>query len=116
MRVTDDHVRQVLEEAQDLGLAWETVRKIRAVMSRDFKRARIEKIISVSPVQDVALPEGLKKDKRPREILKDPEIAQYLGAQKCDLEIKMLSLVARTEGGMRTAELHSVGLDDARQG
>ncbi|HEY5240150.1 MAG TPA: site-specific integrase, partial [Polyangiaceae bacterium] len=104
-RVTDDHVRQVLEGARDKGLSLETVKKIRAVMGRDFKRARIEKLITVSPVDDVAVPEGLKKDKRPRVILTDAEVAKYLGAPKCDLELKMLALVARTEGGMRTAEL-----------
>ncbi|HEY4012058.1 MAG TPA: hypothetical protein VGM06_01860 [Polyangiaceae bacterium] len=104
-RVTDDYVRQVLEEARDKGLARETVHKIRAVMRRDFKRARIEKIITQSPADDVELPDGLKKDKRPRVILHDDEIARHLGAAKCDLELKMLALVARTEGGMRTAEL-----------
>lgn len=104
-RVTDDHVRQVLEGARDHGLAWETVRKIRAVMSRDFKRAKIEKLMAQNPVQDVALPEGLKRDKRPRTILADAEIEVHLAAVRCDLEIKMLSFVARTEGGMRTAEL-----------
>ncbi len=105
VRVTDDHVRQVLEEARDRGLARETVHKIRAVMRRDLKRARIEKIIEGRPAEDVELPEGLKKDKRPRVILSDAEIAVHLGATKCDLEIKMLAFVARTEGGMRTAEL-----------
>jgi integrase len=104
-KVTDDHVRHVLEEARDHGLAWETVRKIRACMSRDFKRAKIEKLIPTNPVVDVGLPEGLKKDKRPRIILADDEIAGHLAAPRCDLEIKMLSLTARTEGGMRTAEL-----------
>jgi integrase len=104
-RVTDDHVRQVLEEARDKGLAWESVRKIRAVMSRDFKRARIEKLITISPVQDVGIPEGLRKDKRPRVILTDEEVGTFLSAPKGDIELKMVSLVARTEGGMRTAEL-----------
>ena len=41
-RVTDDLVRHVLDEARDKGLGWETVRKIRAVMSRDLKRAKID--------------------------------------------------------------------------
>jgi len=104
-RVTDDHVREVLQRAVEHGCSWETVRKIRAVMGRDFKRARIEKIITISPVQDVALPEGLKKDKRKRILLHDAEIAVFLSDPKGDLELKMLSLVARTEGGMRTAEL-----------
>ena len=104
-RVTDDDVRHVLEQARDHGLGRETVHKIRAVMRRDLKRARIEKLIEGRPAEDVELPEGLKKDKRPRMILTDAEVAKHLGAPKCDLEIKMLALTARTEGGMRTAEL-----------
>ena len=104
-RITDDDVRHVLEQARDRGLARETVHKIRAVMRRDLKRARIEKIIEGRPAEDVELPDGLKKDKRPRMILTDAEIAKHLGAATCDLEIKMLALTARTEGGMRTAEL-----------
>jgi hypothetical protein len=104
-RITDDDVRHVLEQAADRGLARETVHKIRAVMRRDMKRARIEKIIEGPPAEDVELPDGLKKDKRPRMILSDAEVAKHLGAPKCDLEIKMLALTARTEGGMRTAEL-----------
>ena len=104
-RVNDVHVRLVLEEARDKGLARETVHKIRAVMRRDFKRAKVEKLIAANPAEDVELPDGLKKDKRPRVILRDAEIAQHLGAAGCDLEIKMLALVSRTEGGMRTAEL-----------
>jgi len=104
-RITDDDVRHVLELARDRGLARETVHKIRAVMRRDLKRARIEKMIETRPAEDVELPEGLKKDKRPRTILTDAEIAKHLGAAGCDLEIKMLALTARTEGGMRTAEL-----------
>jgi len=104
-RITDDDVRSVLERATEHGLARETVHKIRAVMRRDLKRARIEKVIDGRPAEDVELPEGLKKDKRPRMILSDAEIAKHLGAADCDLEIKMLALTARTEGGMRTAEL-----------
>jgi integrase len=104
-RINEDHVRQVLERARDLGLSRETVRKIRGVMSRDFKRAKLEKLVPQNPVQDVLLPERLKTDKRPRTILTDAEISRFLEAPRCDLEIKMLSLVARAEGGMRTAEL-----------
>ncbi len=103
--VTDDHIRHVLDEARDKGLGWETVRKIRAVMSRDLKRAKIEKLITQNPVQDVSLPEGLKKDKRPFVSLTDAEIGTYLAAPDLDLEVKMASIVARAEGGMRTAEI-----------
>jgi antitoxin (DNA-binding transcriptional repressor) of toxin-antitoxin stability system len=39
-RITDDHVRQALEAAKEHGLSEETVRKIRAVISRDLKQPR----------------------------------------------------------------------------
>jgi len=104
-RVTDDHVRQVLEEARDKGLARETVHKIRAVLRRDFKRARIEKMIEGRPAEDVELPEGLKKDRRPFVSPSDVEIGAYLAAPGLDLEVKLAVLVSRTQGGMRTAEV-----------
>ncbi len=73
-------------------------------MRRDFKRARIEKVIDTRPMEDLELPDGLKKDKRPFVSPTDAEIGKYLAAEKLDLELKLLVLVARTEGGMRTAE------------
>src|ERR1019366_7396795 len=105
VRITDDHVRQVLEAAQEAGLAHGTIDKIRAVMSRDLKRAKIEKIILANPAEDVELPDGLKRDKRPFVSPTDAEIVRFLTAPKGDLELKLLTLVARTEGGMRGAEL-----------
>jgi integrase len=105
LRVTDDHVRQLLEAAQEAGLGYETIDKIRAVVLRDLKRAKIEKLIAANPAEDVELPAGLKKDKRPFVSPTDAEIAKMLAAPKGDLELKLLVLVARTEGGMRTAEL-----------
>ena len=104
-RITDDHIRQVLEEAQARGLAWETVKKIRAVIRRDLKRARIEKLIEGRPAEDVELPDGLKRDRRPFTSPTDAEIATYLAAPRLDLETKLVVLVSRTEGGMRTAEI-----------
>ena len=104
-RITDDHVREVLEGARNAGLGRETVHKIRAIMRRDLKRARMEKLIEGRPAEDVAIPEGLKKDKRPFVSPTDGEIARFLAAPKGDLELKMLVMVSRTEGGMRTAEI-----------
>ncbi len=63
------------------------------------------KLIAKNPVTNVDLPEGLVSDDRPRIILSDDEIAQYLAAPDCDLEMKMMSLFARIVGGMRTAEV-----------
>ncbi len=104
-RITDDDVRRALEQARDDGLGHETVHKIRAVMRRDFKRAKIEKLIAANPAEDVELPEGLKRDRRPFVSPTDAEVGKFLAAPDCDLELKLLAFVARTEGGMRTSEL-----------
>jgi integrase len=101
----DSHGDEVLEAARDKGLGWETVRKVRAVMHRLFERARREKLVAENPIRDVELPDGLRRDKRQRVILTDDEIRRYLGTPGLSIEVKMASLVARTEGGMRTAEL-----------
>jgi integrase len=104
---TEAHADDVLESARRSGLAWETVKKIRGVLRRMFDRARREKLVTANPILDVELPEGLKKDKRPRVILTDEEITAYLSAPGCDLELKLLSFVARTMGGMRSSELRA---------
>jgi integrase len=112
-KITDDHVRQILEAARDRGLSRGTVVAIRSVLARDMKRARIEKLIEGRPVEDVELPEGLKRDRRPFTSPSDALIAKYLGAAhafwdprlKLDLECKLVVIVSRTQGGMRTAEI-----------
>jgi integrase len=60
--------------------------------------------IEVLPANE--LPAGVPANaKRQRVILTDDEVQRYLGAEGLDLELKLLSLTSRTEGGMRTAEL-----------
>jgi hypothetical protein len=63
-------------------------------------------VIEGRPAEDVELPDGLKKDKRPRAILSDAEIAKHLGAAKCDLEIKMLALTATGQRASGSAAIH----------
>ena len=48
---------------------------------------------------------GVKKDKRARTVLTDAEIDRYMSYPGGNLEVKLASLVARFEGGMRTAEV-----------
>jgi integrase len=104
-RITDDHVRQILEAAAERGLGRESVHKVRALIRGDLKRAKREKLILQNVAEDVDLPDGLKKDRRPFTSPTDAELGKYLAAPALDLECKLVVLVSRTEGGMRTAEI-----------
>jgi hypothetical protein len=42
--------------------------------------------------------------RKERVILTEDEIARYLGRDSVDLELRLMSLVARVEGGMRTSD------------
>jgi integrase len=112
-QVTDDQIREILERAREADMGYESVKHLRSCLRRDFKRARIDKVIEHRPAEDVEMPEGVEKDKRPFISPTDDEMTRYLGAsvsvwgdgRKLDLECKLAALVARTEGGTRTAEL-----------
>jgi integrase len=45
--------------------------------------------------------------RKERAILTDDEFARFVGCAAVDLELRMLSLVARCEGGMRTGDLNA---------
>ena len=99
------NVRGVLLAAIAAGLRRNTVRTIRAVMFRSFRAAWESELIPENPVAKVRLPK-MNETKRARVILADEEIAQYIASPRAKrAELKLLSLVARTEGGMRTGDL-----------
>ncbi len=100
-------IKEVLRLATAAELSRETVRKIRAVMSRVFNGAIVDEKITENPVTKTLLKKRRKgKDAAPeparkrRTILRDEEIAQYLACTKVDTDLQLMSLVARVEGGM----------------
>ncbi len=82
----------------------QSVKHVRAVMHRLFESARTEGLVAVNPVQGVKLPR-MNKVKKRRIILTEDEFSRFIASPKADLELRMLSLVARCEGGMRTGDL-----------
>ena len=48
----------------------------------------------------------LREVRKERAILTDAEFARFIACPAVDLELRMLGLVARCEGGMRTGDLH----------
>ena len=83
----------------------ETITKVRGVMHRLFRSAEEEDQIERNPLTAVRCPRT-REIKKERSILTDDEFERFIGCAEVDLELRMLSLVARCEGGMRTGDLH----------
>ncbi len=104
VEVKPAHIRAVLDVAVARKLSRGSVGHIRRLMSRVFKTAWQEEQIHENPVARVPMP-PMREVKRERMILADEEIATFLACPGVDAELKVLSLAARTEGGMRTGDL-----------
>jgi integrase len=83
----------------------QSVKHVRGAMFRMFEAARLDGRITHNPAAGVPLPR-MKEVKKPRVILTDDEFARYIAHAPADLELRMLSVVARCEGGMRTGDLN----------
>jgi integrase len=87
-----------------------TVGKALGAVRRLFAAALEDEIVEQNPASDVRLPKqrgDARETVKPRAILTDEEIVRYLACEAVDLELRMLSIVARCEGGMRTGDLHA---------
>jgi len=87
-----------------------TVVKVLGAVRRLFAAAVEDDVLEHNPATDVRLPRQRGQEReivKPRAILTDDEITQFLASSAVDLELKMLSIVARCEGGMRTGDLHA---------
>lgn len=114
------HVRKVLARAIEAGRQRETVRKIRGVVHRVLDAAWKAELIKENPVERVDVPTDAPVDDRPRKILSDEQVLQFLNAKpsgpdgkapRADaadrlLELKTIAVCARVLGGLRTAEVN----------
>jgi len=98
-------VRTILEDAAAKGLKRATVAEVRGLLFRVFDHAWRAEIIEANPVARVKLPE-MRETRKERCILTNDEFSHFIACPDDDLELRMLSLVARCEGGMRTGDLH----------
>jgi integrase len=83
----------------------ETVVKVRGAMHRMFRAAQVDDLIEQNPATPVHTPK-IREVSKERVILTDEEFSRFVACAAADLELRMLSLVARCEGGMRTGDLH----------
>jgi integrase len=103
--VKPSHIRSILDSAAATGLARKTVSGVRGVLNRLFRAALEDERIIVNPIAAVRMPR-MREVKRERMILTDDEFTRFVACADVDLELRMLSVVARCEGGMRTGDLH----------
>lgn len=97
-------MKGILEDAAAKGLRRNTLSHIRAVLHRLFGAAVEDEAIEHNPITAVRVRKTREVHKQ-RMILTDDEIARFVACPTIDLEIRMLSIVARCEGGMRTGDL-----------
>jgi integrase len=82
----------------------ESVRHVRGALLRLFDAAWREELIDANPAAHARMPE-IREVRKQRVILHDAEFLKFLSSAEADLELRMASLAARCEGGMRTCEL-----------
>ncbi len=99
------HVRRILDDVVELGRSRATVRHVRGALRRLFAAAVSDELIEHNPVDAVRMPR-MREVQKERVILSDEEFAIFIACPVVDLELRMLALVARCEGGMRTGDLH----------
>lgn len=101
--VKPGHVRDALDRGKAAGLAHTTLKKlhaaITAVLRRGWQDGHAGEVVSLR----VDVPD-VRETKKVRVVLDDTEIARFWAAP-VDLEIRLLSLVSRCEGGARTKDL-----------
>jgi integrase len=99
------HVREVLDAAIATGrLRQGTISHLHRIMGRMFKSAWEDEVIKENPVLRVKVP-PMREVRFERVILTDAEVERFMACPDVDLELRMLSLVSRVEGGMRTGDL-----------
>jgi integrase len=94
----------------DKKLRRPTTSKIMGALRRLFDCGVEDELITANPVREVKLPRLRGKDReidKKRVILTDAEIITFIQCKAVDDELRMLSLAARCEGGMRTGDLNA---------
>jgi len=97
-------LRAILDAAVAQGKSQQTIKHIKATLGRVFRRAYLDEIIAENPMDKVELP-VIREVRKERELLNDDEFATFVTHPAVDLELQLLGLAARCEGGMRTRDL-----------
>ncbi len=97
-------VRELLDAVAKKKLGRQTLVHVRATVRGILGQAWRDELIPENPVDKVKVPE-VRETTKARVILTDDEIATLFACDDVPIELRMLVLVARVEGGMRTRDL-----------
>jgi integrase len=103
-------VKRKHQKAQPKPYSRQSVEHMRATIYRFFQAAWQDEIVRENVVARVSVPE-MVETKKPRAVLTDEEIATLLGSPEADAEIKVLLLISRTVGGLRSGDLNVMTWD-----
>jgi integrase len=103
--VRPSHIRSILESAALKGLKRKTVSEVRGVLHRLFRTALEHEVIENNPVAAVRTPR-IREVHKERCILTDGEFVKFVVCAEVDLELRMMALASRCEGGMRSGDLN----------
>jgi len=88
----------------------ESILQIRATILRMLESAWKAEIIPENRAKRTEVPE-IDETRKPRAVLTDDEIGLLLAHRDVDAELKLLVLMSRTIGGMRTGDLNTLTWD-----
>jgi integrase len=111
--VTSSHIQCVLDDAASgeiVGLrggrySRESISHLRATVLRVLEAAWRESIVAENVAKRTVVPD-LDEERLPRAVLTDDEIGALVRHPHVDGELKLLVLLSRTIGGMRTGDLN----------
>jgi integrase len=106
--VRPGHITTVLEHVAALGRSSTTLAHMRGDMIYVFGRLLKEEVVTRNPARGelVDTPSGTD-DPRPRVILRDEEFVRFVNAPTTPPALRMMAIVSRACGGMRTSDLRA---------
>jgi integrase len=112
-KVSGGVIQSVINDAAEgtlVGLRGEpysrqSILHLRAMALRLFEQAWREGVISENPAKRTQVPE-MDEESKPRAVLTDAEIGLLVSHPDVDPEIKLLTILSRTIGGLRTGDLN----------
>lgn len=106
-RVRPTHIRAALEAALSTGRSRTTISHLKDDVSTVFQGLWREETVPENPADRVEVPSEAMDDDRPRVVLTDEEFATFVQAPEVADDLRLMALVSRCVGGMRTSDLHA---------
>lgn len=100
-------IRHALEAMAQQGLSQQSVKHLLADISGVLGTLWRDEVLPENAAKRVQVPKFAKVDGRPRVVLSDDEFSRLVAWPDLHAELRVMCLVARCVGGMRTSDLHA---------